>query len=131
MSATFLTVDADDKRPLYQQVVDGIKELIVRGLLREGMTLPSVRQVAGDLGVNLNTIAAAYRQLQDEGFVAVRHGAKAVVAARRAPDVEDNDLRKGLRGAVTQLLLAGKREREILAMVREELAELGHKGDVR
>ncbi len=57
----FLTVDATDKRPLYQQIVDGVKALIARGDLREGATLPSVRQVAGDLGVNLNTIAVAYR----------------------------------------------------------------------
>ena len=61
----FLTVDFNDKRPLYQQVADGIKALIARGVLREGMTLPSVRQVAGDLGVNLNTIAVAYRELQE------------------------------------------------------------------
>lgn len=80
----FLTVDANDKRPLYQQIVDGVKALIAGGTLREGMTLPSVRQVAGDLGVNLNTIAVAYRQLQEEGFLAVRHGAGAVVASRRA-----------------------------------------------
>jgi DNA-binding transcriptional regulator YhcF (GntR family) len=40
----FLTVDANDKRPLYQQVVDGIKALIARGGLREGAALPSVRQ---------------------------------------------------------------------------------------
>ena len=46
----FLTVDANDKRPLYQQIIDGVKALIARGDLREGATLPSVRQVAGDLG---------------------------------------------------------------------------------
>ena len=67
--AMFLTIDASDKRPLYQQIVDGVKALIASGVLREGMTLPSVRQVANDLGVNLNTIAVAYRQLQDEGLL--------------------------------------------------------------
>ena len=71
----FLTLDANDKRPIYQQIADGIKALIARGDLHEGMVLPSVRQVSGDLGVNLNTIAVAYRQLQDEGLVTVRHGA--------------------------------------------------------
>ena len=43
----FLTLQANDKRPIYQQITDGIKSLIAGGNLREGMTLPSVRQVAG------------------------------------------------------------------------------------
>jgi GntR family transcriptional regulator len=127
----FLTVDANDKRPLYQQIVDGVKALIAGGKLREGMTLPSVRQVAGDLGVNLNTIAVAYRQLQDEGFLAVRHGAGAVVASRHAHEMEEDDLRKPLRTALTQLILAGRGDREILAVVREEIENLHHKGAAR
>ncbi len=127
----YLTVDFEDRRPLYQQVVDGIKELIARGALKEGVTLPSVRQVAGDLGVNLNTIAAAYRQLQEEGFVAVRHGSGAVVKARRSETLPEEELRKGLRAALTGLVLAGLGEREIVAMVRQELMAVGGKGGSR
>lgn len=127
----YLTVDFEDKRPLYQQVVDGIKELIARGELKEGMTLPSVRQVAGDLGVNLNTIAAAYRQLQEEGLLAVRHGSGAVVKHRRNAEGAGSELRKGLRAALTQLILAGLGEREIVTIVREELAAVGGKGEAK
>lgn len=127
----FLTVDANDSRPLYKQVIDGVKALIARGDLREGMTLPSVRQVAGDLGVNLNTIALAYRELQEEGFLTVRHGAGAVVSSRRARAVEENELRKPLRTALTQLVLAGLGDREIAAIVRQELELLHKKGDSR
>src|SRR5512145_185945 len=127
----YLTVDFEDRRPLYQQVVDGIKELIARGALKEGVTLPSVRQVAGDLGVNLNTIAAAYRQLQEEGFVAVRHGSGAVVKARRSETLTEDELRRGLRAALTGLVLAGLGEREIVAMVRQELTAVGGKGGSR
>ncbi len=127
----YLTVDFEDRRPLYQQVVDGIKELIARGALKEGVTLPSVRQVAGDLGVNLNTIAAAYRQLQEEGFVAVRHGSGAVVKARRSGTLPEDELRRGLRAALTGLVLAGLGEREILGMVRQELTAVGGKGGSR
>jgi GntR family transcriptional regulator len=127
----FLTVDANDKRPLYQQVVDGIKALIARGDLREGAALPSVRQVAGDLGVNLNTIAAAYRQLQEEGFLTVRHGAGAVVTSQRSRGVDGDELRKTLRTALTQMILAGFGEREIIAVVRQELDVLRQKGSSR
>ncbi len=127
----FLTVDTNDKRPLYQQIVDGVKALIARGELREGAALPSVRQVAGDLGVNLNTIAFAYRQLQEEGFLSVRHGAGAVVSSRRSRDVEEDELRKPLRTALTQLVLAGRSDREITAAVRQELEWIRQKGDSR
>lgn len=127
----FLTVDADDKRPLYQQIADGLKELIARGNLREGMMLPSVRQVAGDLGVNLNTIAVAYRQLQEEGLLRIRHGTGAVVSSRRAREVAEEELRKPLRAAMTQLLLSGWSDREIAAAVRQELEWIHKKGDSR
>jgi GntR family transcriptional regulator len=128
VSATFLTIDANDKRPLYKQVVDGIKGLIACGALREGMTLPSVRQVAGDLGVNLNTIAFAYRELQEEGFLTVRHGAGSVVASLRSREVQEDELRKSLRTALTQLVLAGFDDRKIIGMVRQELEWLHQKG---
>ena len=127
----FLTVDVTDKRPLYQQIVDGVKALIARGDLREGATLPSVRQVAGDLGVNLNTIAVAYRRLQEEGFLTIRHGAGTAVLSRRARAVEEDDLRQALRTALTQLVLAGRSDEEITATLRQELEFVHQKGDSR
>jgi GntR family transcriptional regulator len=126
----FLTLDAGDKRPIYQQIADGIKALIARGDLHEGMVLPSVRQVSGDLGVNLNTIAVAYRQLQDEGFVTVRHGAGATVSSRRGHQPEQEALLKSLRTALTEWILAGFNDREIAAAVRQELAGARQKGVV-
>ena len=80
----YITIDETDRRPIYRQVADEIKALIARGSLSEGMALPPVRQVADDLGVNLNTIAAAYRELQKEGLLKVRHGAGATVLSRLA-----------------------------------------------
>ena len=75
--------------------------------------MPSVRQVAGDLGVNLNTVAAAYRQLQDEGLVTVRHGAGAVIASRTPRPVDQAGLQP-LRTALTQLILSGMSDLEIV-----------------
>ena len=127
----FLTVDANDKRPLYQQIIDGVKALIARGDLPEGATLPSVRQVAGDLGVNLNTIAVAYRRLQEEGFLTIRHGTGTIVLSRRARAVEEGELRQPLRTALTQLILAGRSDREIITAVQQELEFINQKGDSR
>jgi GntR family transcriptional regulator len=120
----YIVVDENDRRPIYQQVVDEIKNLIARGELREGASLPPVRQVAADLGVNLNTIATAYRELQREGLINVRHGSGAVVARSAAQEKTDDELRKPLRSALTQMVLAGLVRSEIMSVVAEELRAL-------
>src|SRR3989441_10987387 len=124
----YITVDEADSRPVYRQIADEIKGLIARGDLREGATLPPVRQVAADLGLNLNTIAAAYRELQREGLVRVRHGAGAVVISQRISPPDDLELRKGLRSSLAHLVLAGVPRSEILAMMNEELKQLFRSG---
>ena len=120
----YITVDETDRRPIYRQVADEIKALIARGSLSEGMALPPVRQVADDLGVNLNTIAAAYRELQKEGLLKVRHGAGATVLSRRLAQTTDNDLRKALRASLAHMALAGLPRTEIAEIVNEELGDL-------
>src|SRR5437762_14227711 len=120
----YITIDELDRRPIYRQVADEIKALIARGALSEGMALPPVRQVADDLGVNLNTIAAAYRELQKEGLLKVRHGAGAVVTSRRIAQQTEADLRKGLRASLAHLVLAGLSRAEILEIVNEEMSDL-------
>lgn len=119
----YITIDEADRRPVYRQIAEEIKTLIARGELEEGATLPPVRQIATDLGVNLNTIAAAYRELQKEGLVRVRHGAGAFVTARQVSQQSDVELRKALRASLTHLALAGLPRSEILAIVNEELRQ--------
>ncbi len=120
----YITIDETDRRPVYRQVADEIKGLIARGELLEGMALPPVRQVAADLGVNLNTIAAAYRELQKEGLLKVRHGSGALVTAGRVSQQNDAELRKGLRASLAHLALAGLPRAEIVEIVNEELSQL-------
>jgi GntR family transcriptional regulator len=120
----YITIDETDRRPLYQQVVDEIKLLIARGELREGSSLPPVRQVAADLGVNLNTIAFAYRTLQKEGLIKVRHGSGAVVTSTTMGEKTHEQLRTQLCTALTHLVLAGLKRSEIKSLVDSELSEL-------
>ena len=116
-----ILVDPDDRKPIYQQVVEGIRDLIARGALAEGSVLPPVRQLAGDLGVNLNTIATAYRELASEGLLSVRHGLRAVVTSRTTSAAERGDLRKPLRAALANLVLSGLPAQKILSLVMDEL----------
>jgi len=121
----FLTIDTNDPRPIYQQVADGIKELIARGKLAEGASLPPVRQLAVDLGVNLNTIAAAYRELQKDGLIGIRHGSGSVVVSRTTTERGQDELLRPLRTALTELVLAGLSSSKILSMVARELSTVG------
>lgn len=120
----YITIDERDRRPIYRQVVDEIKGLIARRELDEGSSLPPVRQVAADLGVNLNTIAFAYRQLQKEGFIQVKHGSGAIVSSRVVSGKAGEQLRVQLNTVLTQLALAGLKHSEIKMMVNEELSTL-------
>lgn len=120
----FIAIDPESRIPIYQQITDEIRTLIARGTLREGTPLPTVRQLAADLGVNLNTIATAYRVLQGEGLISIRHGAGAAVTSRRATESNHEDLRKSLRSTLAQLILAGLPRTEIISLVAAELREL-------
>src|SRR4051794_13828279 len=110
----YITIDASDRRPIYQQLVDEIKAIIAAGELTEGASLPPVRQVAADLGINLNTVAFAYRQLRDEGLIRVRHGSGAVVSGRAKPQRDREQLEAKLMPVLTDLVLAGLSKGEIV-----------------
>ncbi len=64
-----LNLDYRDPRPIYEQVRDGLRRLMVTGVIREGEKLPSVRSLAGTLAINPNTIQRAYEQLEKEGYL--------------------------------------------------------------
>lgn len=117
----FLTIDSNDARPIYQQVADGIKALIANGKLAAGAPLPPLRQLAADLGVNLNTIATAYKTLQDAGLILVKHGSGAIVASQTTAERSEEELVRPLRAALTDLILAGLSTEKIARIVMREL----------
>ena len=62
-------IDFRDPRPIYEQVYDALRDLIVTGVLAPGEKLPSVRELAGTLAINPNTIQRAYRELESDGYL--------------------------------------------------------------
>lgn len=64
-----LQLDYRDARPIYEQVKDGLRRLVVTGAIQERERLPSVRQLAASLAINPNTIQKAYEALETEGYV--------------------------------------------------------------
>lgn len=69
-----MSTEFDPTRPIYLQIMEGIKKGAVRGEYRPGVQLPSVREMAGRLRVNPNTLARAYNELEREGFITTRRG---------------------------------------------------------
>jgi GntR family transcriptional regulator len=107
--ALTVTIDRDRKDPVYEQVADQVRQFVASGTLRPGTALPSVRQLAGDLGVNLNTIARAYRLLESEGFLVIRDRSGVTIAAP-ADEVESSTrarLLDELRSTLARLRQAG------------------------
>ena len=75
-----IRIDNTSNRPVYQQIIDQVKRDIALGRLIKDERLPTVRQLAGQLALNPNTIAKAYRQLEQEGIIVTKSGAGAFVA---------------------------------------------------
>jgi len=116
-----ISADPSDDQPIYRQIVDQLRQLIAAGTLRPGAPLPSVRQLAADLGVNLNTVAIAYRELASEGLVEIKHGRGARVTADRQQRFDEERVRKLLVPILSKMILGGKTDGEIVGLVHEEL----------
>ncbi|MGD0552412.1 MAG: GntR family transcriptional regulator [Sedimentisphaerales bacterium] len=75
-----IKIDNASDRPVYQQIIDQVKRDIALGRLGKDERLPTVRQLAGQLAINPNTIAKAYQQMEREGIITTRPGSGAFVA---------------------------------------------------
>ena len=63
-----LSIDLKDRRPIYEQLIDQIMDLVLHGIMQPGEQLPSVRALAGELAINPNTIQKAYAELERQGI---------------------------------------------------------------
>ena len=109
--------------PLYLQLIEQVKHAIETGAIRAGEQLPSVRQMAEDLLINPNTVAHAYRELEHEGIIELRHGSGAfirdsMVARARLMQKAQNVLQP----AMDRLEAFDLTEDEIRRLVENELA---------
>jgi GntR family transcriptional regulator len=99
MNAPYLTVDSQLEIPPYQQVVEQIRAAIERGELPPESPLPTVRQLAGDLGIAPNTVARAYSELQSEGWL-VGDGRRGTRVAGHMPQLNRKARLRSLRETV-------------------------------
>lgn len=101
-------LDYRDARPIYAQIIDGIKEQISTGVLQSGEKLPSVRELAAELAINPNTIQRAYRSLEVDGWIATVPGKGCFVCSN--DDTRDRERQRWFHAfddATTALIALG------------------------
>ena len=119
-----IRIDVTSARSLEDQIAAALRQALAQGEIAPGDELPSVRQLAGDLGVHWNTVARAYRRLADEHLLIVRRG-RSVVArepAGQAPRVARRGLRDRFAEAIATAVLGGVSNDEIAKTFEEALA---------
>jgi DNA-binding transcriptional regulator YhcF (GntR family) len=119
-----IRIDVASARPLEDQIAAALRQALAQGDIGPGDELPSVRQLAGDLGVHWNTVARAYRRLADEQLLIVRRGRS--VVAREPAGQPSRGARRGLRDrfaeAIAAAVLGGVSNDEITKTFQEALA---------
>jgi GntR family transcriptional regulator len=109
--------------PLYVQLVEQIKHAIETGTMRVGDQLPSVRQMAEELLINPNTVARAYRELEHEGVIELKHGSGAFIRESIVPRAKlMQKAHAVVKSALDQLESFGLGEDEIRRLLESELA---------
>ena len=120
-----ITINYRDPRPIYEQIQTELRRLMLTGVLPPGSRLPSVRELAGQLAINPNTIQRAYRELEAEGYILSMPGKGSFVAD--ATDLERQkrlDAEHALRAAAQSLAALGygpDKLDALWAQMREEL----------
>ena len=117
-----LQLNYRDPRPIYEQVKSEFRRLILSGALPRGEKLPSVRELAGSLAINPNTIQRAYRELETDGCIISMPGKGSFVAD--AADIARQAAEQALRQALADLRALGCSAEELdalYAQMREEL----------
>ena len=115
-----ITLDYADRRPIYEQVIDKMKDLILLGVLATDEQLPSVRELAMDLSINPNTVQRAYAELERQGVIYCVKGRGNFVAGITAlKDKQKEELKPQLLELVKKAKKADVTEDEFTELVKQ------------
>lgn len=119
-----ITILASSPEPVYEQIVRQVQDAVASGGLAPGAPLPTVRQLAGDLQLNRNTVARAYKQLEDRGVI-LTAGRKGTFvreqASREVERIKTSRAERSVQHLVTALLRDGLSRAEIAALFNDAL----------
>ena len=107
-------LDFKDRRPIYEQIKEKMKFLIIGGAMKEGEKIPSVRELAVSMAINPNTIQKAYKELESEGYIYSVTAKGYFVTPRASTDVGKNaELLAKFSDTVRELMYLGKTKNEL------------------
>lgn len=116
-----ISLNYRDSRPIYEQIKDGLRRLIITGAMQPDEKLPSVRALASQLAINPNTIQRAYAELEGEGYTYSVPGKGSFASARSGTEaVRKQELKSKIREMATELRYLGTTEEELLELLKEE-----------
>jgi len=119
---TIIAVDFRSSKPIYEQIRDNIKHLIITGAIKQDEKLPSIRELAQSTSINPNTIQKAMRELETEGFIYTVPGKGSFVAPRpeNINSERIGELYKVVKDTISELIFLGAEENEIIEFIRSE-----------
>ena len=118
-----IQINHKDSRSLHIQLEDGIKDLIINEVLAENQQLPSVRELAENIGINMHTVNKAYAILRQEGYLHLDRRNGAVIAVNSDKLRAMEQLKNEMRISLAKALCRGLSDEEIHAVTDEVLRE--------
>ena len=116
-----ININYRDPRPVYEQVVDGYKKLIIAGLIKKDEKMPSVRELASQYAINPNTIQRAYRDLESQGYIySVPGKGSFVVDVKEVSDKHLAEIYERLDMILSDFDVAGESRKNIADYVLNE-----------
>jgi GntR family transcriptional regulator len=112
--------------PIYAQIREQLKEQILNGQISDGTTLPSIRQLAKEIGISVITTTRAYNDLEKEGFIASMQGKGSIVLSRENKIIKEQYLKRienGLLTAIENAKYINVSDSELLEMLKKLLKE--------
>lgn len=122
-----IRIDASGEKPIYEQIIDAVKENILKGYLKEGDAIPSVRKLALDLKITPGTVAKAYQELERQKVIVTLRGKGTFIAGikPKKPDEErEAHVRMIMRNQIMELIYMGYSKDEVAGLVKKLYEEL-------
>lgn len=122
-----VVLDLKSSKPIYEQIVEQMKFHVLKGHLKPGDVIPSVRKLALDIAITPGTVAKAYQELERQNIIETIRGKGTFIAAKielKQDESRMEEARKLLRSAILELKVMGLKENEVTDVVKELYKEM-------